>query len=48
MRKNPDQLQLVRHYANHGKTLQKILEEHSDKCYKDGLDHLETAAHDMV
>lgn len=48
MRKNPDPLMLVRHYAIHGKTLQKVLEEHGLKRAKNSLDHLETAAHDMV
>ena len=28
MRENPEQLQLVRHYANTGKTFQKLLEEY--------------------
>lgn len=48
MRKNPYQLQLVRHYANNGKTLQKTLEEHGAKCSKEGFAYLETAAHGMV
>lgn len=48
MRENPEQLRLVRHYANSGKTFQKLLEEHSAKCYKDSLNHLETAAQDMI
>lgn len=48
MRENPEQLQLVRHYANTGKTFQKLLEEYSSKCYKNSLIHLETAAQDMI
>lgn len=48
MRENPERIQLVRHYAKSGKTFQKILEEHSAKCCKDGLCHLETAAQDMI
>ena len=48
MGKNSDQIQLVRHYADDGKTLQGILEEHGAKSLKDSFARLETAAHDMV